>query len=186
MRIDPLPGAFSVVAAGGATAFGVAIMEDRDYTYVYGCEEFLLDKHLHVARVKRGASLRTAWEYWDGTAWSSVPASSKRVLSRVANEMSVVRTARGYRVVAQDVGILPEIYAYSAAKPQGPWGGRTMIYRVPEDQAKLVTYNAKEHPQLARGDRIVVSYNVNARNGSDLYTDVANYRPRFVELRLPR
>lgn len=186
LRVDPMPAAFVPVAGGGPTAFGVALMEDKDYTYVYGCEEWLLDKHLHVARVKRGASLRTAWEYWDGAAWTTVPVASKRILSRVANEMSVVRTPTGgYRVVTQDVGILPEVYAYSATKPQGPWGGRTLLYRTPEDQAKLLTYNAKEHPQLSRPGRVVLSYNVNARSDNDLYADVANYRPRFVEVRLP-
>ena len=184
LRVDPLPGAFTAVAGGGQTAFGVGVLEDGDYTYVYGCEEWLLDKHLHVARVRRGASLRTAWEYWDGAAWSSVAPSSRRVLSRVANELSVVRTARGYRLVTQDVGILPEVYAYTAARPEGPWGQRTLLYRTPEDQARLVTYNDKEHPQLCRRDRIVVSYKVNSGSGYELYTNVDNYRPCFVEIRL--
>lgn len=184
--IEPMPGGFAAVAGGGPTAFGVSVMEDAEYTYVYGCEEWLLDKHLHVARVPRGKSLRTsAWEYWDGAAWTVNPVASKRVLSRVANEMSVVRTAKGYRVVAQDVGILPQVFAYSATRPQGPWGGRTLLYETPEDQGKYLTYNAKEHPQLATRDTIVLSYNVNVRDGNDLYTNVDNYRPRFVSVRVP-
>jgi hypothetical protein len=187
--IEALAGGFTPpvaqVGGGGQTAYGVAIMEDADYTYVYGCEEWLIDKHLHVARVKRGASLKTPWEYWDGTTWSINPVTSKRILSRISNEMSVVRTSKGFRVVTQDVGILPEIYAYTAPRPEGPWGGRTLIYETPENQETLMTYNAKEHPQLARPDRIVISYNVNVKNGNDLYTDVDNYRPRFVEVFMP-
>ena len=188
-KIEPLVGGFTPPVAqlggGGQTAYGVAITEDKDYTYVYGCEEFAINKHLHVARVKRGASLKTAWEYWDGTGWSVNPVTSKRILSRISNEMSVVRTSKGFRVVTQDVGILPEIYAYTAPRAEGPWGGKTLLYTTPENNETLITYNAKEHPQLAKPDRIVVSYNVNARNANDLYTDVDNYRPRFIEVRIP-
>ena len=187
MSITQVPGGFlpsTQVGGGGAIAYGVSIMETADYTYIYGCEDWALRKYLHVARVKKGAALGTPWEYWDGKAWSTNPLASARIVDNVANEMSVVRTARGYRVIAQENGIGRDVYMYTATRPEGPWGGKTKIYTTPEDPAKFFTYNAKEHAQLGRPDRIVFSYNVNVQQGNDLYTNVDNYRPRFVEVYL--
>jgi len=171
---------------GGPVQFGVALLETPDYLYIYGCEDFALQKHLQVARVPRGRPLTDAWEYFDGEGWTTNPLLSARTLDAVANEMSVVAIRGGFRLVAQEGGIGRDIYAYTAQSPQGPWGNRTLIFTTPEDPAKLFTYNAKEHPQLARSGRILITYNVNARNGGDLYSNVDNYRPRFVEVTPPR
>jgi hypothetical protein len=188
MGIAPAGGAFLPSAGsgpGGPIQWGVALTETADFVYLYGCEDFASQKHLHVARVPRGHSLTEPWEFFDGTAWTTNPLLSVRLLSDIANEMSVVATRDGFRLVAQDGGIGRDIYAYFAAAPEGPWTGKTLLHTTREDAGKFFTYNAKEHPQLARPGRIVISYNVNARSGDDLYTDVDNYRPRFVEVRLP-
>ncbi len=170
---------------GGPVQFGVALTEAADYLYIYGCEDFALQKYLHVARVPRGRPLTDPWEYFDGEGWTTNPLLSARTLDKVANEMSVVRTRDGFRLVAQEGGIGRDIYAYSALRPEGPWSGQTLLFTTPEDPATLFTYNAKEHPQLARAGRILITYNVNARNGDDLYSDVDNYRPRFIEVPHP-
>lgn len=49
----------------------------------------------------------------------------------------------------------------------------------------IITYNAHEHPELRRGNRLLVTYNVNSLDPNvDLYDDVTIYRPRFVEVEL--
>lgn len=188
MGIAPAAGGFLPGVAKGAAGpvqHGVALLETPDFLYIYGCEDFALQKYLHVARVPRGRPLTDPWEYFDGTGWSAAPVQSARTLQGVANEMSVVATGSGFRAVAQDGGIGRGIYAYSAQRPEGPWTGRTLVATTPEDPARLFTYNAKEHPQLARPGRILITYNVNARSGNDLYSDVDNYRPRFIEVAAP-
>jgi hypothetical protein len=47
----------------------------------------------------------------------------------------------------------------------------------------VFTYNAHEHPELRRGDRLLVTYNVNSFDFADDLRDVSIYRPRFVEVR---
>ena len=47
--------------------------------------------------------------------------------------------------------------------------------------ANIITYNSHDHPDLRRGNQLLVSYNVNSLDANtDLYADVSIYRPRFV------
>jgi len=85
--------------------WGAGVMEDGDYTYIYGTEEYSLFKYLHVARVPRGHLLDAPWGYWDGSAWAPDAIASVRVLGDVAGELSVGRTADGYRLIASRGGI---------------------------------------------------------------------------------
>lgn len=189
-RITPSPAAYLPTAQpDGSVLYGVSVVSAGGYDYVYGCEDGLFGlKYLHVARVAGGRLTDpTAWQYWSASGWTAVEADSARILSDGADEMSVVRTRTGYRAVLSDETDRPDIYAYTAPSPQGPWGGRTLLYQTPDAGGALVTYNAKEHPELDTADHIVVSYDVNV-TGADpngLYSNVDNYRPRFVDVYLP-
>jgi hypothetical protein len=177
-----------IPGGGYPTEYGVSIVEEADYTYVYGCETSgPLSKELHVARVPKGQLTTGTWEYWTGSAWSTVPALSARIRGNVADEMSVVKTRSGYRAVASNIGIGSQIYMYTAPRPEGPWSAGTLLYTTPESNGQTVTYNAKEHEHFAGVDYITVSYNVNVATGNSngLYTNVDNYRPRWIRVAIP-
>ncbi|HEX6335525.1 MAG TPA: hypothetical protein VFZ85_01100 [Jiangellaceae bacterium] len=56
---------------------------------------------------------------------------------------------------------------------------------VQDANPNIITYNAHEHPELRRGNRLLITYNVNSLDPNvDLYADVTIYRPRFVEVEL--
>ena len=185
--VTAMPGAW-IPGQGYPRQYGVSIVEEDDYTYIYGCETGgVLSKELHVARVPRGQLLSGTWEYWTGSGWSTLPLLSARIRSGVADEMSVVKTKTGYRAVASLVGIGSQIYMYTAPRPEGPWSAGTLLYTTPESNAKTITYNAKEHEHFAGTDHIVISYNVNVHTGdtTGLYEDVDNYRPRWIRVAIP-
>ena len=77
-----------------------------------------------------------------------------------------------------------------SCSPQGPWSNKTTVYTAPEAGANgcktgtLVTYNAKAHMEFTDADGILMSYNVNANDGSDLVC-ADDYRPRFVRVPIP-
>lgn len=185
--ITPSPAAYvPTTQTDGSVLYGVSVVNSGGYAYVYGCEDGLFGvKYLHVARVAGGQlTSPAAWEYWTASGWSPAEAASIRILDNGADEMSVVRTRTGYRAVMSDETDGPDIYMYSAPAPQGPWGQRTLLYRTPEAGADLVTYNAKEHPELDGHGYVVVSYDVNV-TGADpngVYSNVDNYRPRFIKI----
>ncbi len=48
----------------------------------------------------------------------------------------------------------------------------------------LVTYSAKAHTEFTDEDGILMSYNVNANNSTDLVC-ADDYRPHFVRVQIP-
>ncbi|MGH2585138.1 MAG: DUF5005 domain-containing protein, partial [Dehalococcoidia bacterium] len=167
--------------------YGAAILEDGDYTYVYGVEDLHAVKYGHVARAKRGA-LSGPWEFFAGRRWSSLPEGSARMLdASIGNEYSVLKTERGYMLVTMDTAVdlteWREIVAYSSDTPAGPWSGRTVLYTAPEpDRENLFVYNAQAHPALSKEGELLITYNVNTARFDALYEDADVYRARFVRV----
>jgi uncharacterized protein DUF5005 len=166
---------------------GAGLLEDGPYTYLYGVEDQQSVKYLHVARAAAGNVLGP-WEFWDGTGWSSDPNDSARVMSGVANSVSVVRRDEAYVLVTQDTSVpfSNQIVAYVACSPQGPFTNRTRLYTTPETGGDLFTYNALAHPEFTNRQGFLVSYNVNSFDLGDLYQDVTIYRPRFIRVKVVR
>lgn len=182
--IRPSPAGLPPTTTPGATiSYGAAIHEAQDYTYVYGVEDLHYEKYVHLARAPVG-DLFGKWEYFSGAKWESTPLGSVRIASGVSNEFSVTQGSENYRLIAQDYGIGKDIVMFESPFPWGPWTANGAIYSTPESGGNVVTYNAKEHPQLGGGDRIVVSYNVNSFDSSDHYLDIHLYRPRFIEIQI--
>ena len=172
---------------GGPVQYGAAITPTTDYTYVWGVEDYLIDKFLHVARVPTGHLLDGTWEYFGSSGWSTNPVLSTRLIHSVSDELSIVKTSSGYRMVAQNDGIGVDIIMSTAPAPEGPWSAAESIYVTPENGGSTVTYNAKEHPELDAADHIVVSYNVNGSttDSNSIFRNVDNYRPRFIDVYIP-
>lgn len=172
----------------GAVEWGSAILEDGPWTYVYGVEDLQSTKYMHVARVRTNGLTRAAWQFWTGSGWSADEAGSARVMDGVANEYSVTRTGSGYALVTTDSTeiLSPHIVLYRSASPVGPFTGKTILYTTPETSGNVFTYNAKAHPELGDPDTLVVTYNVNSFDTADVYRDVDNYRPRYIDVTLTR
>ncbi|WP_454198581.1 sigma-70 family RNA polymerase sigma factor [Nocardia sp. Marseille-Q1738] len=165
---------------------------DGTHTYIYGMEEDGASKYMHLARV-RGDDPRTRWEFFDGSGWSSSETDSARIMPGVANEYSVTRWRGRYLLITQDTrsAFGTDILAYVADAPTGPFTSPTVLYRTPETgaegsygDANMITYNAHEHPELRRGDTLIISYNVNSLDPGGVIDDVTKYRPRFIEVEL--
>lgn len=187
-KLEPSPGLYAPAKGGGAIFYGQAVVQEKDWTYIYGTEAFGPDnpftKFLHVARARTGHVMDGGWEYWTGTDWSPVAALSGRIAEGVGDEMSVVKTKHGYRAIAMKGSLSAQVLMFTAKNPQGPWSTGTLIYTAPEYNSQTITYNAKEHPEHHGKNWISVSYNVNAATGNTngLYSDVRNYRPRFLRV----
>jgi hypothetical protein len=179
--VTPLPHAFSAGVGVVPVSYGAALLRDGGYDYVYGVEDLHVDKYLHLARVPAGHLLDQPWQYWTGSEWSDLPVLSTRIMSGVANELSIERIDGSFVLVTQDHAIRPEVMLSTAASPQGPWSGPRPIYTIVPGSGQ-VTYNAKAHDEFSTTDTLLVTYNVNSTTTQGLYDDVDNYRPRFVEV----
>jgi hypothetical protein len=65
-----------------------------------------------------------------------------------------------------------------------PFTGRTHVWSAPETGGNLFAYNAHAHPELGSANRFVVSYNVHSFALADVYANVTDYRPRFLDVEL--
>jgi hypothetical protein len=189
---------------------GYAIVPSTDgHTYVYGTEDcssaVVATKFLHLARVS-GKNLTGPWTYFTGTGWSSTPSAAERLpnsdgtqFNVASDEFSVVQASGGYRLVESQDSIF-QIAIYSLGAPQGPVPAGTVLPTSAEPEGGqpapprqhgcspcgtgTLFYNAKEHRELETGGALVLSYNVNSTAGADIFLDVRDCRPRFLDVTL--
>lgn len=185
LSLDAMPSSANVQWSSWLTRHG-------RHTYVYGVEDLGSSKYMHVART-RGDDLRNAWTYWDGAGWSSAESDSARVMAGVANEYSVTRWHGQYLLVTHDTNELfsNRILGYVSDSPTGPFTNPTLLYTTPETgqfgsygDPNVITYNSHEHPELRRGNKLLITYNVNSLDFQGVLDDVTKYRPRFIQVTL--
>jgi hypothetical protein len=160
-------------------SWGAAIMEDLTFTYVYGVQSDDQGKRLFVARTN--ADLSATWEYYAGAEWSADPAEATSVFDGVSEQFSVFKYADTYYLLTQDNFFGKEINLYTASLPEGPFADKRISYCTPETGGDIFTYNAFAHPHVYQ-DSLLVSYNVNSFDYTDILESADNYRPYFVRI----
>lgn len=160
-------------------SWGAAILEDTDYTYVYGVLSDNTGKSLYVARTN--ADLTDTWEYFTGTAWSEDPAQAEAIHDDVSEQFAVFRDGTTYYLLSQNNFFGKQIYLFNSTSPLGPFGDNKTVYCTPETSDDIYTYNAFAHPHIY-SDSLLVSYNVNSFDYTDLLDNADNYRPYFVRI----
>jgi surface antigen len=169
-------------------AWGSSLTEDGGYTYIYGSEFADTMRFAHVARVPTGR-LSGSWEFWTGSGWSTSESASARLISGVNTAYSVEKIGNQYVLLTTEGNLVfnPDVVAYTAAAPTGPFTGPTTLFTAPEPQPgePIITYDARLHQHLAAPGKLLISYNVNSLENEDNFTDARLYRPRFVEVNWP-
>ena len=177
--ITPLTGTLD-----SSTNWGVAMLDDGPYTYIYGSESQGLSSWMHVARVPKG-HLGTAWSYYTGSGWAKDSADSARLLAGVAPAFSVVNLGAGHglRVVTQQPMMGQAIYSWHAASPIGPFTDQRTIYDTGSFGAQTYTYNTLAHPEQTADGQMLFSFSVNSFKVLTP-ADATLYRPQFFRVPL--
>lgn len=168
--------------------FGGAVMEDGDYLYTYSAESTAFVKYCQVARVPLD-DIESPYEFYNavtGNWQSTFPGADGRLKKNpfgevdVSAQFSVFYEAGKYRLVTQEGLLGKKIYSYESDNPTGPWGSRKIIYTTNEG-ADVWTYNAYMHNDIKNAaGYMLLSYNLNAMNFLDLFSNADTYRPKFV------
>ena len=171
--------------------FGAAALNDLDGTgflYIYAQTDIENDidpvTEVYVARTTE-TGLFSSWEYWNGSSWSpdqnSVAALSGLSSVPVSSQFNVFKLEDKYVLIAQNkTWNSGEIYTFTSDNPWGPWGHKTLIYKIPGlASPNWYSYNAMAHPQFEKDGMILISYNVNTSEFAEQKTNVESYRPRF-------
>lgn len=188
----------------GVIYWGGSILEQADYTYVYGDARpaGALYFTTYLARVPAGQLTSAAWEYWTGTTWSTDLLQARPLAdtagANVRASGSVVANEGHYVLVGKENQLFTdEIRAYTSPTPWGPFTGPTALYDTPEfgqpcGGSTMFTYRVNAHPafQQQSANTMLFSYNVHCKviDGYDPawnYQDATLYRARFIGLDLP-
>lgn len=165
--------------------YGDRVLEDSSYLYIYGRGYDNPEVNIpypHVARCSKGELMFQEWEYYNGSGWSDDPQDTKRINEFQVSQQYSVSTHRGkYILLTQDIWLSPNIWSFTSHTPVGPWEGKKLLYRTPETEQAMFTYNAWAHPQFDRNGEMLISYNTNGDFWS-IFDNVELYRPRFIRV----
>lgn len=163
-------------------AWGLAVMEDSDYIYIYGTKSATYNKYVHVSRTPTDAPLSSI-EYWNGTTWTSDDASTVSIRNDVSQSFSVFKHNGKYYLLSQEGFLGPKINIYRSLSPIGPFTNKKLMATTPVPNG-CWTYNALAHPQYIspQGD-LLVGYCINEMNFFDLFAHADHYRPLFFRAR---
>jgi len=170
----------NTIVSDGTISYGSCLMEDDNYIYIYGITSVNLVKNVHVARAANG-DLTSPWEYFDGSGWINTPVAY--TIHQSASDMfSVIKDGGKYYLITQEIIFGDRIFVYESDTPVGPWLNQKTLYCTPESGGDIFTYNSFVHPELSEEGELVISYNINSFDFSDLFENADNYRPKFIRV----
>jgi hypothetical protein len=172
-------------------SFGSALLRVNEHIYIYGYEEKpgkpFPARRLLVARVPEGKlDDYSSWRYLTDGTWQADARKATGQIDGLATEFSVsyLPDLKHYALVYTEHGLSERILGRFATSPEGPWSEPLLLYTCPEmkRKKKVFSYAAKAHPELARGNELIVSYVVNAFELGPVLDDAELYWPKFVRI----
>jgi hypothetical protein len=178
-------------------SWGIALLNDGGYTYIYGVEDLAspMHKYLHIARVPQGQFTNwSAWQYRSINGWSSSYLASDRIMDWVSDGFSVTKVNGTYVLLTNDTspwgaGVWSAA-AYYASTPDGFVQASKRTIYVPRSSSGIIRYEYRIHPQFSSGSHVLIGYSTNSLNidyacmPQNDY-DARIYRPRFLDVQLP-
>lgn len=171
--------------------YGHALINEGEYTYIYGTKEADGTAALHVARAKMNAVTNrlNGVEYFNGEEWvgnAKETSALSGILKQTPEQFSVFKHKDSYVFVMQERALdTGDIYSYISDNPTGPWRNEQHLFHATEQENsadKLFTYNAMSHPQYIENDELLVSYCVNSFEVPKIHANTDYYRPRFIRV----
>jgi hypothetical protein len=195
-RLTPIP-TYTPPGGGTPIVWGSALLRIGNTVYVYGWQDqnvYSTQRLPYLARVA-AAQLTdfAAWRFYAGDRWSArqsgavpIEAASRHI--SVATGFSVVPIGGRYWLIETMGTGSPDIYAYQAPDPWGPFDARNriLLYRAPgiglnvADDYRLM-YEARAEPALSTGKTLVISYNVNSEAVTGACTSIAWYTNAYIQ-----
>lgn len=176
--------------------FGIGMIKNANYVYVYGYKNAGLGANVYVARFDTTAT--ATWTFWTGSAWSS-SASSAAVIGQAASAGADVAQIDGKYVMISTAfntntgacDSVTSIFSNFSTSLTGPFSSLKVIYNIPDRKSGYTPYfyTPVIHPQatISGSNEFLFTYCINGYapclvdcNSNQLDPNV--YRPRGVRV----
>ncbi len=193
--------AYTPPGGGTPIVWGSALLSVGSTVYIYGWQSpdpSSPVRELYLARVTAGLLTDFgAWQFYGGDQWvgsegQAVPIEPNSQGQNVPSGFSVVRIAGRFWLIQAAGAGNPDIDAYPAAEPWGPfdWNNGLLLYQAPGiglNRANdfRIMYEARAEPALSTSKTLVISYNVNSEAVTAACLPMSHYtnamtQPRFI------
>ncbi|MDC0635234.1 DUF4185 domain-containing protein [Flavobacteriaceae bacterium] len=170
--------------------WGHSLINENDYTYVYGTWNDTKVANMHVSRATMSDNNKLEnFEFFDGKNWSEDATKTTAmdgIKINTSEQFSVFKLKDKYVLLTQERDLFAgNIYSYISDSPSGPWRNEKLLFHATEQENskdQIFTYNAMAHPQYLEDDMLLVSYCVNSFIVPSIHENVSYYRPRFIRV----
>jgi len=169
---------------------GNLVYTEGNTIYFCGTRNEADGSHIYFGRTSRGNyPYHENWEFFDGTEWVADhhQAAPMKMDISISEQFSIFKIKDKYVLLSMGK-FTQDIFTYTSDFPYKGYENKTLIYHTTEHEndttEKIFAYNALAHPQYIDDDGLLVSYCINSRNVRDVFTNVDNYRARFLRVPL--
>ncbi len=190
---------FPLVSDGVKAYPSSAAAVDGDHAYFFALYESSRRPMLltRVPLAGLGDPQKNLEYYAKDGSWKGgfLPGDAAQVMSTGNSEMSVKfhKDINRWVAVMMDTSLTGKIIYRTAPKITGPWSQDTVLYNVPERDAKLPGYDpdtfcyaGKEHPEFDQSGTILFTYACNTMKVPKLVTNLGIYIPKAVRVPQPK
>ncbi len=204
-RLTPVP-TYTPPGGGTPIIWGSALLTSgpagpRGIVYVYGWQSPSVSSPVRLLYLARVSAARladfAAWQFHSAGQWVdsqslAMPIEPVSQDLNVPSGFSVVQIAGRYWMIQAPGAGDPDIYAYPAPAPWGPFdtGQGILLYRAPGIGLSVaddyrVMYEARAEPALSTSQTLVISYNVNSEAVTGACLSMSHFtnamtQPRFI------
>ncbi len=184
---------YSILPGTDSINFGVSVIEQANYTLVYGIRDNGFGNDLFVARFKKG-NLYGSWEYFDGEEWSSDIKEIKKIHSEFTASFYICKIKNTYALITTEFSVGCDqgknIFAATSVNPWGPFAGQHSVWQVDDTLNGHFPffYMANAHPEFDNGnEELLITYCINGygtcvETCNDNKMDPDVYRPKAIRV----
>lgn len=196
-KLTPVP-TYTPPVGGTPIIWGSALLRSGSTVYIYGWQSVSAASSQRLPYLARVSASRltdfAAWRFYTGSGWSASQSLAEPIEPAsqdfsVATAFSVVPIAGRYWLIQTMGAGDPDIYAYPAPTPWGPFDAHgVLLYHAPgiglnADDDYRIIYEARAEPALSTSKTLVISYNMNSEAVTSACASIAWYTNAFIQPR---
>jgi hypothetical protein len=161
-------------------AFGNAAAELDGVVYAFACPQSLLSNPCQLARVPFAQALeKTAWEYWDGVAWTADITKGASLFDGTSIMGLSFNTYVGQWMLIYAQDFSNQVVVRTAPALTGPWSAEENLFVADRKGTGGNTYDALPHPELAEEGGRIQYVTFSRSNGTVFGSEFAVVRVTF-------